>query len=146
MGNIDFTNNAELSWYIVLLGLSGLAMLILSAFQGSFGARALNGAFGAGFLGYAIYLAYFFEGGTVMIFFKVFILPVMLIVNGVRSISARREAAAAQANHARAQANNQAQYQAQAQQAQAQQAPAPADAPVAAQQPAAPVPAVDAQV
>jgi len=51
--------------------------------------RVLNVVFGLGFLGYGVYLAFFFTGGHYEIFFKAFILPVLLIVRSLRARPAK---------------------------------------------------------
>jgi hypothetical protein len=94
LGNLDFTNHAGFSWYCLLLMGSGIAMLVLSGVRvQARGARIANLIFGLGFLGYGFYLTFLFPGGHYFVFFKAFILPVLLIVNGIRSIAARRRAA-----------------------------------------------------
>lgn len=55
--------------------------------------RLLSGLFGLGFLGYAIYLAFFFTGGTFAMFWYAFIAPVAVIAQVVKN---RRERPAAQ--------------------------------------------------
>ncbi len=102
MNNLDFSAEPLFSWYVVLLALSGIIMLVLGAVSGGLkvGLRILNVIIGLGFLGYAYYLAFVFEGGTYYIFFKVFILPVAMIVYSVKAITERSNAkqqAAAQA-------------------------------------------------
>jgi hypothetical protein len=83
--------------YIAGLGISGLILLVLAiaGFGAGAGSRVLSGLFGLGFIGYAIYLAFFFTGGTVGIFLYVFIAPILLIINVVKSRKAAREAASA---------------------------------------------------
>ncbi|MFC1413022.1 hypothetical protein ACEZCY_08910 [Streptacidiphilus sp. N1-12] len=116
--NIDFSNDALFSWYVVLLLLSGLLLIGIGiAPMGSTGMRVFNALVGTGFLCYGIYLGFIFEGTSYIIFFKAFIAPVALLVNTVKSYTGRRNAAAAQARY-------------QAQQAQAQQAAPVADAQV----------------
>ncbi|MFF2554566.1 hypothetical protein ACFVUS_26435 [Nocardia sp. NPDC058058] len=78
---------------IVLVGLafaaSGLALV----------RRVLNGLIGVGFIGYAIYLGAVFEGGQYTVFWGVFILPVTMLIDSVRTMdeitddAARRRAA-----------------------------------------------------
>ncbi|MER7583323.1 hypothetical protein [Kitasatospora sp. NPDC097691] len=94
MNNLDFSAEPLFSWYVVLLALSGVLMLLLGAFAGGLkaGLRILNVVVALGFLGYAYYLAFVFEGGTYYIFFKVFILPVALIVASVKAIVERSNA------------------------------------------------------
>lgn len=74
-------------WYVGMLAFSGLLMIVMAVVKGgqSQAAQWLNAAFGAGFLAYAGYLAFFFEGGSYLIFFQAFILPVVMVVNFVRS-------------------------------------------------------------
>lgn len=74
-------------WYVGMLAFSGLVMIAMAVVKGgqSETAQWFNGAFGAGFLAYAGYLAFFFEGGSYLIFFQAFILPVLMVVNFVRS-------------------------------------------------------------
>jgi TM2 domain-containing membrane protein YozV len=57
--------------------------------------RILSLIFGPGFRGYGIYLGFIFTGGTYVVFVKALIVPVLLIVNAMRSASARRRAEAA---------------------------------------------------
>ncbi|MFJ9457148.1 hypothetical protein ACIRST_18925 [Kitasatospora sp. NPDC101447] len=94
MNNLDFSAEPLFSWYVVLLALSGVLMLLLGAFAGGLkvGLRILNVVVALGFLGYAYYLAFVFEGGTYYIFFKVFILPVALIAGSVKAIVERSNA------------------------------------------------------
>ncbi|MEC3952361.1 hypothetical protein VMT65_04865 [Nocardia sp. CDC153] len=75
------------NWYVGLLAVSGVIMLALAAVrQGqSQLSRVLNAAFGVGFIGYAFYLAFLFDGGSYFIFFQAFILPVMMVVNYFRN-------------------------------------------------------------
>jgi hypothetical protein len=99
MGNLDFTDQAGFSWYCLLLLFSGVALLALFLLPGlTRGGRVLNLLFGIGFLGYAIYLIFLFHGGTYVIFFKAFIVPVVLVINslrGMRSANLRRRAGGA---------------------------------------------------
>ncbi|MEV4616761.1 hypothetical protein AB0K43_29835 [Kitasatospora sp. NPDC049258] len=99
--NLDFTAEPLFSWYVVLLAVSGLAMVVLAivAAGQSGGMRALNGLFGAAFLGYAVYLGFIFEGGEYRMFFQAFILPVLLIVKFVKGLSERGTQAPAQPVH-----------------------------------------------
>ncbi|MTE12687.1 hypothetical protein GLP40_07860 [Nocardia sp. CT2-14] len=75
------------NWYVGLLALSGVIMLALAALrQGqSNTSRTVNGIFGAVYLGYAFYLAFLFDGGSYLIFFQAFILPVVMVVNFFRN-------------------------------------------------------------
>ncbi|MEV6772327.1 hypothetical protein AB0N05_27215 [Nocardia sp. NPDC051030] len=51
--------------------------------------RSLNGIFGAVYLGYAGYLAFLFDGGTYLIFYQAFILPVLMVVSYFRNRTPR---------------------------------------------------------
>ncbi|TDD36419.1 hypothetical protein E1287_11255 [Actinomadura sp. KC06] len=86
--NIDFSADATFSWYVVLLMVSGVAMLIMAAIGGGqgIGARLLNAAFGVGFLGYAVYLNFIFDGGEYAMFFYAFILPVLMLFRFVGAL------------------------------------------------------------
>ncbi|WP_354637668.1 hypothetical protein [Kitasatospora camelliae] len=96
--NLDFGVEPLFSWYVVLLIISGFAMIGIGAMGSSglsTGWRIFNGVAGVGFVGYGTYLGFIFEGGTYVIFFKAFILPVLMIVNFVRSLANRNQAPAA---------------------------------------------------
>lgn len=103
MGNLDFSGHPGFSWYVVLLIISGVAMLgLAAAFPSRPLHRGLNGVFGLGFVGYGIYLAFIFSGGTYVIFFKAFILPVVLIASTIRArVGARQGRAGSQAGAVR---------------------------------------------
>ena len=91
--NIDFSANPGFSAYVVLLMLSGIAMIIMASptvKHSTMGVRAMNALFGVGFLGYGFYLAFLFSGGGYLIFFKAFILPVLMIFRTIRSARAAR--------------------------------------------------------
>ncbi|WP_052434910.1 hypothetical protein [Streptacidiphilus melanogenes] len=96
--NIDFSSSPGFSAYVVLLLISGIAMLVIAALNSSgqtTGWRIFNAVVGVGFFGYGIYLGFVFTGGSYLILFKVFILPVALIVNFFRSRKSRQTDAAA---------------------------------------------------
>lgn len=78
-------------WYVGLLAISGVVMLAMAAVKNgqSTGSRSMNAIFGAGFLGYAGYLAFLFDGGSYLIFFQAFLLPVMMVVNFFRNRTPR---------------------------------------------------------
>jgi hypothetical protein len=83
--------------YVLFLILSGIAMLILAGVRtGQTKARRLwNGIFGAGFLGYGLYLLLVFRGGHYFIFFYAFILPILMIIRFFRDrgvVRARQQA------------------------------------------------------
>ena len=90
MGNIDFSNHAGFSTYVCLLIFSGIVMLGLgSAVHTTKGMRALNLLFGVGFVVYGFYLAFLFDGGSYIIFFKAFILPVVMLFKTIQSATAK---------------------------------------------------------
>ncbi|GAA1897768.1 hypothetical protein [Actinomadura bangladeshensis] len=93
--NIDFSADAAFSWYVVFLLVSGLAMLAMAAIGGgqSAGERLLNVVFGVGFLGYAVYLGFIFDGGEYFMFFYAFILPVLMLIRFVRTMFGERQSA-----------------------------------------------------
>ncbi|MFE7189189.1 hypothetical protein [Kitasatospora sp. NPDC057541] len=96
--NLDFDAEPLFSWYVVLLAISGIALLVIGAVNLGglkIGWRLLNLLAGLGFTGYAYYLAFVFEGGTYTLFFKAFILPVALIANAVKALVASSQAPAA---------------------------------------------------
>ncbi|MEV6974355.1 hypothetical protein [Kitasatospora sp. NPDC093806] len=98
--NLDFDVDPLFSWYVVLLAISGIALLIIAAVNLGglkIGWRILNVLVGLGFTGYAYYLAFVFDGGTYTVFFKAFILPVVLIANAVKALVDRSNAPAAPA-------------------------------------------------
>ena len=91
--NIDFSLDPGFSIYVVLLMFSGLAMVLMASpmvKHSTAGVRALNALFGLGFLGYGFYLAFLFQGGGYLIFFKAFIVPVVMIFRTIRSARAAR--------------------------------------------------------
>jgi len=72
--------------YTVGLAIAGTLMLIIAGigFGQGVGRRVFNGLVGLAFLGYGFYLYFLFDGGTVFIFYYVFILPIVLIVQAIR--------------------------------------------------------------
>jgi len=58
----------------------------------SVGMRLLNGLFALGFLGYAVYLFFFFEGGEFRMFWYAFVLPLILIIQAIRNRKANATA------------------------------------------------------
>ncbi len=81
--------------YALLLLVSGVALLGTGLVPGQGKvSRVLTFLVGLGFLCYGGYLLFLFKGGTVTVYFKVFVIPILLIVNAVRSaISNKKEAA-----------------------------------------------------
>jgi hypothetical protein len=80
--------------YILLLVISGIALSVLAArgFGQSTGARVLDGLFSVGFLGYAFYLSFVFDGGQVRILFYAFIVPIVASVKAFKGWKAQQEA------------------------------------------------------
>jgi hypothetical protein len=83
--------------YVLFLILSGIAMLVIAGVRtGQRKVRRLwNGIFGAGFLGYGLYLLLAFHGGHYYIFLYAFILPILMIVQFFRDrglVRARQQA------------------------------------------------------
>lgn len=96
--NLDFSAEPLFSWYVVLLIISGVAMIIIGAVNSaglSGGWRAFNVLAGLAFTGYGIYLGFIFDGGGYVIFFKAFILPVLMVINFFRGLAARSRVPAA---------------------------------------------------
>jgi hypothetical protein len=90
--NLDFGLDPVFSWYVVLLCISGVVMVGMAAVKSadqSSGSRALSVLAGLAFLGYGIYLGFIFDGGSYMMFFQAFILPVLLVFNFIRSVVAK---------------------------------------------------------
>src|SRR5437588_11364641 len=86
MGNLDFANSAEFSWYCVLLVISGLTVIVLSRSRGkSRYGLTLNLVLGVAFLCYGDYLIFGFRGDHYFIPYWVLILPVVLLTRTNRS-------------------------------------------------------------
>ncbi|MEV6932320.1 hypothetical protein AB0M46_48600 [Dactylosporangium sp. NPDC051485] len=78
--------------YVAALGLSGLLMIVLGGIgfrQGS-GARTVEVLVGIGFLAYAAYLLFVFDGGRAAFVYWVLLAPVLTVVNIVRNRRAQR--------------------------------------------------------
>ncbi|MEU6563598.1 hypothetical protein [Nocardia nova] len=75
------------NWYVALLAVSGIIMLVLAAVRNgqNTASRSLNVILGAVYLGYAFYLAFLFDGGSYLIFFQAFVVPVVMVVNFFRN-------------------------------------------------------------
>src|SRR5690349_14449214 len=79
--------------YVGALAFSGLLLLIVAALPGqSVGARLVSVASAVAMLGYVFYLFLIFDGGEVRIFFCVFIVPVLVVINAIKAVAARRKA------------------------------------------------------
>ena len=86
--NIDFSNQPGFSAYVLLLMASGLAMVVMASpavRHSTMVLRVLNTLIGLGFFGYGFYLAFLFDGGSYIMFFRAFILPVVLIFRTLQS-------------------------------------------------------------
>ncbi|WP_067837015.1 hypothetical protein [Nocardia lijiangensis] len=79
------------NWYVGLLAISGIAMIAMALMENgqSSASRTMNGIFGPLYLGYAVYLAFLFDGSSYLIFFHAFILPVLMVVNYFRNRTPR---------------------------------------------------------
>ena len=90
--------------YVLFLILGGIAMLVMASVKTgqTTTRRVWNAVFGAGFTVYGLYLLLFFHSGHYLIFYYVFILPILMIVRFFRDRSAfraRQEATAFQGPH-----------------------------------------------
>jgi hypothetical protein len=83
------------TWYVIGLAFSAVIQLVLAWFGlgMSNGARVFCAAFGVVFLGYAIYLAFFFESGAYQFHPYAIAVPVLYLINVYRHWSERRKAA-----------------------------------------------------
>jgi hypothetical protein len=87
--------------YELFLILSGAAMLVMASVKSGqvTTRRVWNAVLGAAFTGYGLYLLLFFQGGHYLLFYYVFILPILMIVRFFRDRAAfqeRQQAAAFQ--------------------------------------------------
>jgi hypothetical protein len=93
--NLDFSARPGFSAYVLLLMFAGIVMLVLGspvvARRATRLRRIINLVFGVGFFCYGFYLAFLFRGGSYVIFFQAFIVPIVLIVNMLRTSGARRQ-------------------------------------------------------
>jgi hypothetical protein len=74
--------------YIAALAVSGVVLIALGAFnfvRQPLVMRIVDAVVGVGFLGYAFYLMFIFEGGSFRLLYYPFVLPVLLIVQAVRN-------------------------------------------------------------
>lgn len=78
--------------YVLFLILSGIAMLVMAGVKSgqATARRVWNAALGAGFTGYGLYLLLFFQSGHYLLFYYVFIVPILMIVRFFRDRSAFR--------------------------------------------------------
>jgi hypothetical protein len=94
MRSLDFAHHAAFSWYCILLMFSGIAMLVTAVLKyQTTQRRVIRAIFGIGFLGYGFYLAFIWGGGHYLVFFQAFVVPVLLIIDTIRSQAARRKLA-----------------------------------------------------
>jgi hypothetical protein len=72
--------------YVFFLIASGIAMLAMAFVRANYAKRrqALNFIFGAGFTVYGLYLLLAFKGGHYVLFYYVFALPVLMVVQFFR--------------------------------------------------------------
>ncbi|NKY87090.1 hypothetical protein [Nocardia veterana] len=86
------------NWYVALLAISGITMIAMASVRTgqSSGSRSLNAIFGTVYLCYAGYLAFLFDGGSYLIFFHAFLLPVVMVVNFFRNRPPRPKLTATQ--------------------------------------------------
>lgn len=86
------------NWYVGLLAVSGVVMIAMALSENRQGnvSRLINGILGPLYLGYALYLAFLFEGGSYLIFFQAFIVPVLLVVDFFRNRTPRMKLTATQ--------------------------------------------------
>jgi hypothetical protein len=93
--NLDFSHPGFAAYVLLLMG-SGVAMIVLASpvvRQSSMVLRVLNTLVGLAYFGYGFYLAFLFDGGTYVMFFQAFVVPVLLIVRTVQANRlAKREA------------------------------------------------------
>jgi hypothetical protein len=89
-----FFDDTVANIYVIALLVGGVILLATAGvgFGSGVGARVINGILGLGMLGYAVYLLFFFEGGTIEIFFYVFIVPFLAIINLFKNRKAKDEA------------------------------------------------------
>jgi len=96
MGNLNFAHNAGFSWYCILLMLSGIAMVVIGVLRNQPSARrVLRIILGIGYFCYGFYLTFLFTGGHYFLFLAAFIVPVLVIVDAVRTNATRQRARSA---------------------------------------------------
>jgi hypothetical protein len=84
--------------YVLFLILSGVAMLVMAFVKVGRATRRRiwSGILGAVFTIYGLYLLLFFQGGHYILFYYVFVLPILMIVQFFRERSAYKASQAAQ--------------------------------------------------
>jgi hypothetical protein len=85
-------SDATFLGYIAALAVSGVFLIVLAGLPAPMPAlrRVTNGGVGALMAGYAIYLFFVFDGGSVYVGYYVFVLPVVLLVRTLRAVKADR--------------------------------------------------------
>lgn len=83
--------------YVLFLILSGVAMLVMAFVRTDYAKRrqVLNFILGAGFTIYGLYLLLAFNGGHYVMFYYVFVLPILMIVRFFRDRAAAKSRQAA---------------------------------------------------
>jgi hypothetical protein len=91
--NIGLDSTLDLNIYA--LGIAGLILLFMgiAGFGATAGSRVLSVVVGVVFLAYGVYLAFIFDGGKYWITYYVYVLPLVVIYNAIRSAKASRDAA-----------------------------------------------------
>ena len=76
--------------YALFLIFSGIAMLVMAFVRAGYAKRrqVVNFIFGAGFLIYGLYLLLAFNGGTYLMFYYAFVVPILLVVQFFRDRAA----------------------------------------------------------
>lgn len=88
--NLDFSADPSFAWYVVLLLVSGTAMIGMSFARSQGSANQLiNAIFGVLYVGYGGYLAFVFDGGSYFMFVWAFILPLVLGYQFVKALMNR---------------------------------------------------------
>jgi hypothetical protein len=83
--------------YVLFLILSGIAMLVMAFVRTDYAKRrqVLNFILGAGFTIYGLYLLVVFKGGHYLLFYYVFVLPILMGVQFFRDRARARSRQAA---------------------------------------------------
>jgi hypothetical protein len=91
--NIDFAGHFGFSAYVLLLMFSGLVMVFLGSpvvRSSKTWIRVFNVVLGLAYFGYGFYLAFLWQGGTYLIFFKAFIVPIVMLIRTAQAARLRR--------------------------------------------------------
>ena len=89
----DTMSDSTFLAYIGALAFSGLLVLIIAALPIGIPpmSRIIDAVIGVAMLGYAFYLFFIFDGGTVRIFLYAFLAPIFAIVQTVKARKAVRQ-------------------------------------------------------